>query len=233
MGSVVDGGLHIPRGFLPPSRNCTCHLDASFLACAGSEDASLCLKSADNILFRRASRLRALTGDTSLTTGHATKHKGRSEWQHMKDAICRPFLITLYDPSVAYANLYTSVFSKRLLPDKSNPALTLLSFSTSISALVYSFYWAFFVSYPLVYQNIYGFSLTGEGLACECSLLALPYLKLTGNYPASSHLRSLVVRSWLHRAYHHLHRLPARVHAAEVSATGRCRQRRTTRTSFD
>lgn len=43
---------------------------------------------------------------------------------------------------------------------------------------MYSFYWAFFASYPLVYRGIYGFSLTGEGLACQSFLLPPP-LNLT------------------------------------------------------
>jgi DHA1 family multidrug resistance protein-like MFS transporter len=66
--------------------------------------------SADNILRRRAQRLRKLTGRSNI------KSKSEIDQEHLKasevfiDAIIKPIEIMVKDPAVAFTNIYVSGF---------------------------------------------------------------------------------------------------------------------------
>ncbi|KAE9973720.1 hypothetical protein BLS_003464 [Venturia inaequalis] len=92
---------------------------------------------AEYILGKRAQRLRLKTGDESIKT-RSEIHAGGKDWvQLITYHLTMPFKITILDPSVLFINLYTG--------------------------LVYCIYtqqkYSFFESFPIVYLNIYGFSI--------------------------------------------------------------------------
>jgi MFS transporter, DHA1 family, multidrug resistance protein len=95
--------------------------------------------SSKNILYRRAQRLRKLTGNENLKT------KAEIMFQHMtagkvaKMTMIRPFTLTFQEPVVFLLNLYL--------------------------ALVYGLLFIWFESFPLVFGGIYGFNLGQQGLA--------------------------------------------------------------------
>jgi DHA1 family multidrug resistance protein-like MFS transporter len=94
--------------------------------------------SAEYILTKRAQRLRANTGNQDLKST-AEVHAGNKDWMKLiAYHLTMPFKITFLDPSVLFINLYT--------------------------ALVYGIYYSFFESFPLVYINMYGFSIGVMGI---------------------------------------------------------------------
>ncbi|KAF3059852.1 Caffeine resistance protein 5 [Daldinia childiae] len=94
--------------------------------------------SAANILYRRAKRLRSITGDSRLRSQSeidAARHK-------LKDHLIvlgRAFTLTFSEPIVFFMDLY--------------------------SALLYGILFLWFESFPLVFGDIYGFSAGAQGLA--------------------------------------------------------------------
>ncbi|KAI5474784.1 hypothetical protein MNV49_002474 [Pseudohyphozyma bogoriensis] len=93
----------------------------------------------DNILLRRAARLRALTRNPNFRSQGEMKHSHLKLSAVIQEAIFRPFTITVLDPSILFVNLYIG--------------------------LVYSFYYLFFDSFPIVYTEIYPFNFGMQGVA--------------------------------------------------------------------
>lgn len=64
--------------------------------------------SAENILLRRAARLRALTGDDRLRAASEIKQGKVAFKDVVWDALIKPIEITILDPAVLFVNVYTS-----------------------------------------------------------------------------------------------------------------------------
>lgn len=102
--------------------------------------------SADNILLRRAKRLRKLTGNPKIHSQTEIDRKGIKFSSILADALIKPIEIMIKDPAVLFTNVYTS--------------------------LVYGIYYSFFEVFPLVYPPIYGFNLGLTGTAFVCIIVA-------------------------------------------------------------
>jgi MFS transporter, DHA1 family, multidrug resistance protein len=95
--------------------------------------------SSANILYRRARRLRVLTGNGKLTCEpelHAAEMTGK---EVAMIALVRPFTLNFTEPMVFLLNLYI--------------------------ALIYGLLYVWFESFPIVFTEIYGFSLSMEGVS--------------------------------------------------------------------
>lgn len=111
--------------------------------------------SADNILLRRAKRLRKLTGNPNIHSQTEIDRKGIKFSSILASALIKPIEIMIKDPAVLFTNVYTS--------------------------LIYGIYYSFFEVFPLVYPPIYGFNLgeTGTTFLCvivACCLASLIYI---------------------------------------------------------
>jgi MFS transporter, DHA1 family, multidrug resistance protein len=103
--------------------------------------------SADNILLRRAQRLRKRTGDTRLQSAGEIKQKNLSAREVLVAALIRPIQITIQDPSIFFVNLYTGYF--------------------------YGVFYTFFEVFPLVFPPFYGMNLGETGLAFLSALVGV------------------------------------------------------------
>lgn len=95
--------------------------------------------SAPNILYRRARRLRKLTGNKNLTTEGELAGKEMKPKDIVMMALVRPFQLSIFEPICFCLNMYI--------------------------ALIYGLLYIWFESFPIVFVEIYGFSLGTEGLA--------------------------------------------------------------------
>ena len=102
--------------------------------------------SADNILLRRARRLRKTTGNTKIRSQSEINRKGLKFHKVLLEALIKPLEIMIKDPAVLFTNVYTS--------------------------LIYGIYYSFFEVFPLVYPPIYGFSLGLTGTTFVCIIVA-------------------------------------------------------------
>ncbi|KAF2999212.1 hypothetical protein E8E13_000934 [Curvularia kusanoi] len=94
--------------------------------------------SSATILLRRAQRLRALTGNTSLRSQSEIDQANLTPSAIASEALWRPFQLMLLDPSIAFTAVYT--------------------------AIIYGIFYSFFEAFPLVYEGVYGFNLGEMGL---------------------------------------------------------------------
>ncbi|KAH6866593.1 multidrug transporter [Alternaria rosae] len=85
------------------------------------------------ILLHRSARLRALTGNANIRTQTEIDRKGTKFSATLLDAVIKPLEICVKDPALFFINVY--------------------------SALTYGIYYSFFEVFPLVYLEIYGFSV--------------------------------------------------------------------------
>ncbi|GAA6010737.1 hypothetical protein JCM10207_005818 [Rhodosporidiobolus poonsookiae] len=117
---------------------------------------ALCLSllpetSADNILYRRAHRLRRLTGSAVY------RSQGELDSQHLsaadiaRQALAIPFKISLLDPSILFCHCYLS--------------------------FCYGIFFTYFEAYPIVYTVIHPFSSLGQAATyvCVCVGCVLAY----------------------------------------------------------
>jgi MFS transporter, DHA1 family, multidrug resistance protein len=95
--------------------------------------------SSDNILLRRARRLRVTTGRSDLRSESEIRQAKMDTRQVTFNALIKPWEINALDPAVLFSTFYT--------------------------ALTYCIYYSFFESFPLVYNGMYGFNLGQLGLA--------------------------------------------------------------------
>jgi MFS transporter, DHA1 family, multidrug resistance protein len=103
--------------------------------------------SADNILYRRAQRLRARTGRIDLKSQSELRQADMDLRDITFNALVKPWEINAFDPAVLFSTFYT--------------------------ALTYGIYYSFFESFPLVYGDMYGFNLGEQGLAFLAVLCGL------------------------------------------------------------
>lgn len=103
--------------------------------------------SADNILLRRAQRLRAVTGREDLKSESEIRQAQMNAREITIFALIKPWEINIRDPAVLFTTFYTG--------------------------LLYGIYYSFFESFPMVYQGIYGFNLGELGLAFLAVLVGL------------------------------------------------------------
>ncbi|OXV12129.1 hypothetical protein Egran_00110 [Elaphomyces granulatus] len=102
--------------------------------------------SAENVLLRRAHRLRKVTGNSKIRSQSEINRKGIKFGKVLLDALIKPLEIMVKDPAVLFTNIYTS--------------------------LIYGIYYSFFEVFPLVYPPIYGFSLGLTGTTFICIIVA-------------------------------------------------------------
>lgn len=73
--------------------------------------------SADNILRRRAQRLRKLTGASNIKSKSEIEQENLKASEVFWDAIIKPIEIMVKDPAVAFTNIYVSIsLNKRISP---------------------------------------------------------------------------------------------------------------------
>ncbi|PNS20096.1 hypothetical protein CAC42_5546 [Sphaceloma murrayae] len=101
--------------------------------------------SADNILLRRAQRLRKISGDQRYKAQCEIDGADRNLRTVVYEALAVPFLVTVLDPTVLFVNIYTSI--------------------------IYSTYYSFFEVFPLTYLDIYKFSSTQLSLVYTCTII--------------------------------------------------------------
>ena len=95
--------------------------------------------SSSNILFRRARRLRALTGNQTLRSKSELEAENMTGKEIAMIALVRPFTLNFTEPMVFLLNLYI--------------------------ALIYGLLYIWFESFQIVFSGIYGFSIGLEGLS--------------------------------------------------------------------
>ncbi|KAI6382422.1 hypothetical protein MCOR25_000718 [Pyricularia grisea] len=102
--------------------------------------------SSDNILLRRARRLRALTQSDRFQSKAEIEQKEMTFTATLADALIKPMEISIKDPAVAFVQIYT--------------------------AIIYGIYYSFFEVFPLVFPVYYGMSAGQIGLVFLCMLVA-------------------------------------------------------------
>lgn len=100
--------------------------------------------SSDNILLRRAARLRTITGNHNLRSQSEINMQRMSGKEIAFDALIKPWEMNILDPAILFTTFY--------------------------AALCYAIFYSFFEVFPLVFPDIYGFSPGESGLA----FLAVP-----------------------------------------------------------
>lgn len=95
--------------------------------------------SSTNILYRRAARLRRLTGNNKLRCEPEIETANMTANDIVLIALVRPFTLNFQEPIVLILNLYI--------------------------ALIYGILYIWFESFPIVFLDIYGFDLGELGLA--------------------------------------------------------------------
>ncbi|MCJ1248117.1 hypothetical protein MMC30_005332 [Trapelia coarctata] len=121
--------------------------------------------SADNILLRRAARLRKLTGND--------KYRSQSEIDQQKlktstilvQALWKPTQITFLDPAITFATVYSSL----------TYGVSFCHIATWRSQIANwpQIYYSFFEAFPVVYIDLYGFNLGELGLTFLSIVAAL------------------------------------------------------------
>ena len=108
-----------------------------------------------NILYRRAKRLRQVTGDTRFKSQSEIDAAEYTAMDHI-GVLARAFTLTFYEPIVLFLDLYT--------------------------ALLYGLLFIWFESFPLVFGGIYDFDSGQQGLVflgiLVGALIALPFFLL-------------------------------------------------------
>lgn len=134
---IVAGGYHWPFWFMCIQSG-VLFLVLSFFLPESSGKA---------ILYRKAKRLRAVTGNKNITSiGHI-----QNQEQNLKDVILeclwRPFQITIREPVVFFFDIYMGI--------------------------IYAIMYLFNMAFPVVFINMYGFTTVGEGASSLCLTVGL------------------------------------------------------------
>jgi len=95
--------------------------------------------SSDNILLRRAARLRKLTGNPNYKSQSEIKQANMSAKTITFNALVKPWQLNALDPAILFSTVYVS--------------------------LAYSIFYTFFEAFPLVFPVMHGFGLGETGLA--------------------------------------------------------------------
>ncbi|KAI2640365.1 major facilitator superfamily transporter [Hypomontagnella submonticulosa] len=102
--------------------------------------------SADNLLLRRAQRLRKITGISRFMSQSEIDQANLDKKAVFWEALIKPIEITFKDPAIFFVQMYTSV--------------------------IYGIYYSFFEVFPLVYPVYYGMDYGHVGLIFLCVLVA-------------------------------------------------------------
>lgn len=94
--------------------------------------------SADNILLRRAARLRFLTGNPNFKAQTELKQGNLPVREILFNALIKPWEMNILDPAILFSTVYV--------------------------ALCYAIFYTFFEAFPLVFPVMYGFSEGASGL---------------------------------------------------------------------
>jgi DHA1 family multidrug resistance protein-like MFS transporter len=94
--------------------------------------------SADNILLRRASRLRAITGNQNYKSKSEIQQANMSPKDIAFDALIKPWEMNALDPAILFSTVYV--------------------------ALCYAVFYSFFEAFPQVFPVMHGFSSSQTGL---------------------------------------------------------------------
>lgn len=94
--------------------------------------------SADNILLRRAARLRAVTGNQNYKSQSEIKQEEMSPREIVFDALVKPWEMNILDPAILFSTIYV--------------------------ALCYAVFYSFFEAFPQVFPIMYGFDAPQTGL---------------------------------------------------------------------
>lgn len=100
--------------------------------------------SADNILLRRAARLRKLTGNPLYKSQSEINQENMSPRAIAFDALIRPWAMNIRDPAILFSTFYV--------------------------ALCYAIFYCFFEAFPIVFTGMHGMSLGSTGL----TFIAIP-----------------------------------------------------------
>lgn len=100
--------------------------------------------SADNILLRRAARIRALTGNPDYKSQSEIKQANMAVKEVLFNALVKPWEMNILDPVILFSTVYV--------------------------AFCYAIFYCFFEAFPIVFQRMHGFSLGSAGL----TFLAVP-----------------------------------------------------------
>lgn len=110
--------------------------------------------SSTNILYRRARRLRKLTGNDKITCEAEIESKDMTGKEIAMMTLVRPFTLSITEPIALALNVYIAlIYGKITHPREFDPLIG--------AGLLY----IWFESFPIVFIEIYGFSLGTEGLA--------------------------------------------------------------------
>ena len=101
--------------------------------------------SSANILYRRARRLRRVTGNQHLKAASEIASEAMTRNEIIQMTLVRPFTLSFKEPMVFLLNLYI--------------------------ALIYGLLYVWFESFPIVFTGIYKFNLSEEGLSFTGILL--------------------------------------------------------------
>jgi len=96
--------------------------------------------STSNILYRRAARLRLLTGNPNFKSASEIQatHLQRNLKEILFNALIKPWEMNILDPAILFSTVYV--------------------------ALCYAIFYSFFEAFPLVFVGMHGFSLGSSGL---------------------------------------------------------------------
>lgn len=95
--------------------------------------------SADNILLRRAARLRLLTGNPNYKAQSEIKQANMAIKEILFDSLIKPWEMNILDPAILFSTVYV--------------------------ALMYAIFYSFFEAFPLVFPVMHGFDAGSSGLA--------------------------------------------------------------------
>ena len=99
------------------------------------------------ILYRKAERLRALTGNDKITSEGHIENESKHFSKVMVDTFWRPFEIMLFEPVVMLINLYLG--------------------------LLYAIIYLWFEAFPIVFYEMYGFTLVEMGASYICLIVGI------------------------------------------------------------
>lgn len=100
---------------------------------------------ADNILFRRAQRVRKLTGNVTFKSQGEINQSKTTISKMVVEQLWRPTEIAIKDSAIFFTNLYTSI--------------------------IYAIYYSFFEAFPIIYIGIYGFNIGQLTLVFLCIIV--------------------------------------------------------------
>lgn len=99
------------------------------------------------ILYRKAERLRALTGNENIVSEGHIENSNLSTHQMLIETLWRPFEVIIFEPVVLLINVYIG--------------------------LVYSVMYLWFEAFPIVFVEVKGFTLIEMGVAYMCILVGI------------------------------------------------------------